>query len=215
MRRKISLVSVLLASGLAIAGCGSNDEGNAGGSSAASDKEQTNSQDSGQQATSSSELAPEITEKRPEPKQADLNKKFPVTSNGKPLPGAEAKVTSLTVGQKCEFGAVNDGEAGTNKLKNDQKLVQVKAEIDVKANAGQGSAAGESEPLLLDDPTIVDSAGKNRQIISSSYCQVSRSEYQDWIMGAEPGKTTKLYGSWIVPADTKGIIFSGEAFKVD
>ena len=210
MRRKTSLACALLASGLAIAGCGSNDDGTAGGSSEASKTENSASQANGKHTASSSELAPEITNKRPAPKQAELDKPIPVSSNGRPVPGAEATVNSLTAGEKCEFGAGDRGETETSKLKDDQKLIQVKATYTVKAGPG-----GSSEPILLDDPTVIDAAGKNRQIISSSYCKVDGSGFQDWIMGAKPGSTTKLYGSWVVPADTKGLVIEGQSFPVE
>lgn len=210
MRRKTSLTGVILASGLAIAGCGSNDDDAANGSNQASTTESSMSQEDGKQSAGSSELAPEITVKRPEPKQAELNKPIPVTSDGKPVPGAEATVNTLTVGEKCEFGSGDRSTAGTGELKNDQKLVQVKATYTVKPAPGESS-----EPILLDDPTVIDAADKNRQIISSSYCKIEGSDYQDWIMGAKPGDTTKLYGSWVVPADTKGLVIEGQAFPVN
>lgn len=215
MRRKYSLLAFALASGLALVGCGASDNDNAGDSSAASETKEANSEQDGAQAPSSSELAPEITQKQPEPKQAEMNKPIPVMANGKSVPGAEATVTALTVGEKCEFGSGGGGESSASPLQGNQKLVQLKATVDVKAGAGSSGQGGEAEPVLLDDPTIVDSAGKHRQIISSSYCKVEGSEYQDWIMGAQPGQQTKLYGSWIVPADTKGLIIGGQSFKVD
>lgn len=210
MRRKMLLASILLTSGLAITGCGSNADNGEGGPSGASDKETPGNQEGSQPEALSSELAPEITEKRPKPKEAQLNQPIPVYSNGKVVPGAEATIDTLSAGHKCEFGFDDHGDSNVGKLQEDQKLVQVKATFDVKAVPGQGN-----EPVLLDDPTIVDDAGKSRQIISSSYCMVDGSGYQDWIMGAEPGKVTKLYGSWIVPANTKGIVIAGQAFGVD
>lgn len=135
---------------------------------------------------------------------ASVGTPFAVTCHhSRPCDG-QLTITSLTVGEPCEFGV--NTYFGTErqesfKKKPGESYLQLHAEFAL-TSAGGGW-------MMVDDPEVIDADGFTQTPGPNVECLESADGEGDWGSTIDAGQKQRLYDSWVIPDGATAIILEG------
>lgn len=118
------------------------------------------------------------------------------------------KITDITLGEDCKFGAYVP-EMRNDELGEEKQYLQIFAEVDVqKLDNPMSQGMG-----FLDDPQIVDGEGFSENADLAMDCQ-SGEGYEDWLVPTSVGDKSRRYGAYVVPKSITEVRVHDKTFAV-